>query len=79
MVDSGAFNCFMHSKVIQHLNATTVDVLAIKFTLADGSYIDCSTAATLYLTLYGNLHNSPFGVSKTVYVGCYVCVMFCQI
>ena len=55
MVDSGAPNSFVQSEVVQQLNTTTVDIPAMRISLADGSYIDCSTAITLYLKLYGNL------------------------
>ena len=55
MVDSGATNSFVYNEDVQQLNTTTVGVPAMKVTLADGPYIDCSTAIPLYLKLYGNL------------------------
>ena len=48
MVDSGATNSFEHSEAVQSLNATTVDIPAVIVTLADGSYVDCSTAVPCY-------------------------------
>ena len=44
----------------------------MRVTLADGSFIDCSTAVPLYLKLYGNLQLCSSGVSKMVHVGCHV-------
>ena len=69
MVDPGATNSFTHGEVIQKLNATTVDNPVMRITLADGSYIDCSTFVPLYLKLCGDLYKSPPGVSKTLHVG----------
>ena len=55
MVDFGATNSFIHSEIVWYLNATNVDVLAVRVTLANGSYIDYSIAVPLNLKLYGNL------------------------
>ena len=55
MVDSEATNSFVHSKVVQYLNATNVDIPAMRGTLADISYIDCSSTIPLYLVLGGNI------------------------
>ena len=49
-----------------------MDIPAIKVTLDDGSFIDCSTAVTLYLKLYGNLQSCSSGASETVHVACHV-------
>ena len=70
MMDSRATNSFVHSEVVQYLICTTVDVLAIRVTLADDSYVDCSTSIPFYLKLSGNLQKSPFGLSETVNVAC---------
>ena len=70
MVDSGATNRFVYSEVVQQVNATTVDVFAMRVTLADSSYIDFFIAIPLYLKICGNIQSSPSGMSKTVYVGC---------
>ena len=72
MVGSGATNSFMHRNVIQYLNATTVDVPAMRVTLTDGSYINCSTASPLYLKPCGNMKLCSSGVFQTVHVGCHV-------
>ena len=50
MVNSGANNSFVKSYVVQQLNATTVDVPAMRVTLADGSYVDCSNAFPFILS-----------------------------
>ena len=42
----------------------------MRVTLADGSYVDCSTAIPLYFILCGNLQLSSYGVSKMVHIGC---------
>ena len=55
-MDSGATNSLVHSEVLQFINATTVDVPAMTVTLADGSYVNCSTAVPLYIKLYVNSH-----------------------
>ena len=49
----------------------------MRITLADSSYIDCSTVFPLYLKLSGKLQQSPSGVSETVHIGCSVfcCVL----
>ena len=49
----------------------------MRVTLADSSFIDCSTAFPLYLKQCGNLQSCSSGVSKTVHVGCLVlyCVL----
>ena len=52
MVDLGATNSFVHNEVVYYLNATTVDMPATRATMADSSYVDCSTAVTIYLKLY---------------------------
>ena len=44
-------------------------------TLADGSYIDFSTAVPLYFKLCGRFQLYSSGVSKMAHVGC--CVLFC--
>ena len=49
-----------------------MDIPAMRVSLSDGSYIDRSTAAPLYLKLYGNLYKSPSGVSKPIHIGCHV-------
>ena len=54
IVDSRATNGFVHSSAIQHLNATTEDVLAMRITLNDGLYIDCFISIPLYLKLCRN-------------------------
>ena len=64
ILDSGATNCFVHSKVVQQLNATTVDIPAMTVTLADCSFIDCSNAFPLYLKLCGNIQSCSSGLSK---------------
>ena len=48
----------------------------MRVTLADGSFIDCSTAVPLYLKLCGTYTKIPLE-SKTVHVGCHVlyCVL----
>ena len=46
---------------------------AIRVTLADGSYVDCSTADPYYLKLYGSLQSFSSGVPKMIYVGCVLC------
>ena len=77
MVDSGATNSFVHSQVAQWLNAATVDIPAIRATLADSSFIDYSTAVPLYLKLCGNLQLCSSRVSKMVQIGCHVlCSVF---
>ena len=76
MVDSGDTNSFVYSEVVQYLNATTVDVPAMRVTLPDGSYVDCSTAIPFYLKLCVNLQQSTFGVFETLHVCCSV---FCYI
>ena len=55
MVDARANNSFVHSSVIQYLNAETVDVPAMRVTLADSSYADCFAAILFYLRLGGNI------------------------
>ena len=52
MVDSKATNSFVRSEAIQYSNTTTVDILAMRVTLANGSYIDYSTAIPLYKKLF---------------------------
>ena len=47
-------------------------VPTIRVTLSDGSFVDWSTAVSLYFKLYGNLQSCSSGVSKMVYVGCRV-------
>ena len=79
MVDSGATNSFVHSEVIHLLNTITVDTPAMRVTLADNSYVNCSTALPLYLKLCGYLQQSLSGVSEPVNVGCSVFVLFCPI
>ena len=49
-----------------------MDVPAIRFILADGSFVDCSIAIPLYIKLYGNLQSHSSGVSKLVHIGCCV-------
>ena len=49
---------------------TTVDIRAMRVTLTDGSFVDCSTAIPLYLKLCGNLQSCSSGVSEMVHVGC---------
>ena len=49
-----------------------MDVLVIRVTLADGSFVDCSTIVPLYLKLCGNLQLYYFGVFTKVYVVCHV-------
>ena len=44
----------------------------MRVTLADGSFVDCSTAVPLYLKLCGNIQSHSFRVSETVNVGCHV-------
>ena len=51
MVDSRATNTFVHSMVIQELNAIAVDIPAMRVTLDDGSYVDCSI---IFLLSFGN-------------------------
>ena len=34
MVDSGSTNSFVHNQVVQHLNTTTVDIPAMRVTMA---------------------------------------------
>ena len=72
MVDSRATTSFVHSEVLQLINAKTVDILTIRVTLANGSYIDYSTAFPLYIKLSRNLQLNSSRESKTVHVGCYV-------
>ena len=55
MVDFLANNSFVYSEVFQKLHTATVDVPAMRVTLADGSYINYSIAVSLYLKLCGNL------------------------
>ena len=76
-MDSGAAKSFMHCKVVHYLNATTMGIPAMSVILADGLFIDCSIAVSLYLKLYGDLHSCSSGVSKTIHVGCHVlcCVL----
>ena len=52
-----------------------MDILAMRVTVADGPYVDCSTYISIYLKLFGNLQQSPSGVSETVHVGC--SVLYC--
>ena len=51
---------------------TTVDIPAMRVTLADGLFVYCSTAFPLYLKLYGNLQSCSSRVSNMVHVGCHV-------
>ena len=44
----------------------------MRITLADGSFVDCSTAIPLYINLYGYLQSCSSGVPETLYVVCYV-------
>ena len=54
-----------------------MDIVVIRVTLADSSYIECFTAVPLYLKLCGNLQLCPSGVSETVHIGYHVlyCVL----
>ena len=77
MVDSGATNSFVHREVVQYLNITTGAGPAVRVTLANGSYIDCSIPIPLYLKLHRNLQYKSYSrVSETVHVGfhilCYI-------
>ena len=72
MLDSGATNSFVHSWVIQQLNATTLDIPAMRVNLADGSFVDYSTAIPLNLKLCGNSQLCSSRVSEMVHVGCHV-------
>ena len=49
-----------------------MEVLAIRATLADSSYIDYFTAVPLYLKLCGDFQSCSSGVFKTVHIGCKV-------
>ena len=49
-----------------------MDILAIRVTLADGSFVDCSTAILLYLKLCGDLQSYSSELSKMVYVACHI-------
>ena len=44
----------------------------MRVTLADGSFVDHSTAIPLNLKLYGNSQLYSSGVSEMVHLGCYV-------
>ena len=54
-----------------------MDIIAKRVTLADSSYVDCSTAVPPHLKLCGSLQTSPSGVCKLVHIGCHVfcCVL----
>ena len=74
MVDSRATNSFVHYKVVQYLNATSVDISAMRVAQADGYYIDCSTAVPLYLKLCENLQSHFSRVSEILHIGC--CILY---
>ena len=44
----------------------------MRVTLAECSFVDCSTAVSLYLKMCENLQLCSYGVSKIVHIGCYV-------
>ena len=54
------------------MNVTNVDILAMRVTLADGLFVDCSTAVPLYLKLCGNLQSYSSGVFEMVFTGCHI-------
>ena len=48
----------------------------MRITLADGSFVNYSTAVPLYLKLCENLQSCTSGVYEIVHVGCYVLCYF---
>ena len=51
-----------------------MDVPAIRVTLADCSFADCTTANPFYLKLCRDLQLRSFGAFKIIHVGC--CILY---